>query len=408
MSLSAKKRILFVTENVTLAQVVRSVVLARSLDPSRWEVHFAAASFDPLVFAGTSFVQHPIFSLPKADVDAAIASGKRIYELDVLTRYVAEERALLERIRPDLVVGDLRFSLHTSAELTGVPYANLIDAFWSPHAVRERFPLPEHPIVRMVGVEKAERYFPMALPQVFSHFAKPVNQLRKRHKLAEVGSLLPMITAGDYTLFPETPSLVPMSGSPSHHVFIGPVLWAPAITPPPFWASVPDDRPLVYVTMGSSGQVDVLPRVLEGLAALQATVVVSTAGRYPMSRLPKNVLAADMLPGDVMARRADVVVCNGGASTAYQALAEGKPVVGIPYNLDQYLAMTAIAHSGAGVLLRAGTLTAAGVREATARALTDAPLRAAAKRVATDLARYRAADLFPAFVERACAGRRAA
>lgn len=69
--------------------------------------------------------------------------------------------------------------------------------------------------------------------------------------------------------------------------------------------------------------------------------------------------------------------------------------------------MTAIAHSGAGVLLRAGTLTAAGVREATARALTDAPLRAAAKRVATDLARYRAADLFPAFVERACAGRRA-
>lgn len=100
-----------------------------------------------------------------------------------------------------------------------------------------------------------------------------------------------------------------MSGSPSHHVFIGPVLWAPAITPPPFWASVPDNRPLVYVTMGSSGQVNVLPRVLEGLAALQATVVVSTAGRYPMSRLPKNVLAGG---GDVMARRADVVVQRRG------------------------------------------------------------------------------------------------
>jgi UDP:flavonoid glycosyltransferase YjiC (YdhE family) len=35
-----------------------------------------------------------------------------------------------------------------------------------------------------------------------------------------------------------------------------------------------------------------------------------------------------MIPGDLAARKASVVVCNGGAGTGYQALAEGTPIVG--------------------------------------------------------------------------------
>ncbi|RXL56259.1 hypothetical protein EO238_33760, partial [Citrobacter sp. AAK_AS5] len=40
-SISARKRILFVGEAVTLAHVVRPAVLARALDPSRYEVVLA-------------------------------------------------------------------------------------------------------------------------------------------------------------------------------------------------------------------------------------------------------------------------------------------------------------------------------------------------------------------------------
>ena len=38
---------------------------------------------------------------------------------------------------------------------------------------RQGFPLPDHPIVRLMGVERAARYFPKALPWVFAHFARP-------------------------------------------------------------------------------------------------------------------------------------------------------------------------------------------------------------------------------------------
>ena len=45
---------------------------------------------------------------------------------------------------------------------------------------------------------------------------------------------------------------------------------------------------------------------------------------------------------------------NGGSTTGYQALAEGRPVLGIPFNLDQYLASQAIERTGAGLVVRAG------------------------------------------------------
>src|SRR5438132_2651447 len=102
-----RPRILFVSEAVTLAQVVRLATLARSLDPTRYEVHFAAARFDELVFGGAPFLRHPIFSLSPEVVEARVVGGRRIYGASTLARYVAEERALLTALRPALVVGDL-------------------------------------------------------------------------------------------------------------------------------------------------------------------------------------------------------------------------------------------------------------------------------------------------------------
>jgi UDP:flavonoid glycosyltransferase YjiC (YdhE family) len=57
-------------------------------------------------------------------------------------------------------------------------------------------------------------------------------------------------------------------------------------------------------------------------------------------------------------------------------------VVGLPFNLDQYLCMTAIAEAGAGLLVRSGTATTGSVRAAVDRALHDEALRDGARRAA--------------------------
>jgi UDP:flavonoid glycosyltransferase YjiC (YdhE family) len=398
------KRILFDSENVTLAQVVRLVTLAQSLDPRRYEIHFACSSFDELIFAGTRFQKHPLYTLPLERVDHALASGKRLYEKRDLRAYLAADLEVLDRVQPALVIGDFRLSLTVAAPLRGVPFAALINAYWSPFAVHEGFPLPEHPIVELLGVELAARYFPKALPRVFAHFAKPVNELRKQHGLPAIGSLPDVLTFADYVLHPDVPEIVPTRGLPSTHAYLGHVPWSPNV-PMPALDGLAPTRPLVYVTLGSSGKWDRLGLVLSALAELPVNVLLSTAGRKEDVAAAPHLRSARYVPGDLAASRAALVISNGGASTAYQALSAGCPVVGIPYNLDQYLAMTAIEKTGAGVLLRSGTLDKPTLTNAVATLLSSGAARDSARRVSAAMARYDARSRFSEFVERASAAR---
>jgi UDP:flavonoid glycosyltransferase YjiC (YdhE family) len=393
-----RRRVLFVSEAVTLAQVVRLVVLARGLDPRRYEVHFASAAFDELVFAGTEFVRWPIHSLSPERVHHLVHAGRRIYGLRTLRRYLDDDRRVLEAVRPDVVVGDLRLSLSVAAPLAGVPYAALINAYWSPHAVRAAFPLPDHPIVRLLGERLAARHFPKALPRVFDFFAAPVNRLRRAHGLAPLGSLPEVLTHGDLTVFPDVPELVPTAGGPASHRYLGPVLWSPAVPRPPWWERLDPGRPTIYVTLGSSGRAELAPLVVSALAATDAQLLVATAGRVAIPPGPR-VYVADFLPGDQAAARADVVVSNGGSTTGYQALAAGTPVVGLPANLDQHLAMQAITGAGAGRQVRAGAATAETVRAVVATVLEDPSYRRAAWRIAGSFAASNAAARFETWLE---------
>jgi UDP:flavonoid glycosyltransferase YjiC (YdhE family) len=394
-----RRRILFVAEAVTLAQVVRLATLARALDPTRYEVHFASARFDDLVFRGTDFTRHPIWSLSAAKIDARVARGRRLYGLRTLATYVREERALLQAVRPSLVVGDLRLSLAVSAPLERVPYAALINAYWSPFAVRERFPLPEHPIVKLLGVAIAERHFERALPFVFRHFARPVNALRRRHGLTDLGTLPDVLTFADHTLFPDIPAIVPTSGLPAHQQYLGYVPWSPPVPLPDWWNRLDPARPTIYVTLGSSGRVQCLPAVIEASRALGAQLLLATAGRVHLGAFPSHVFAADFLPGDIAARRADVVVSNGGSTTGYQALAQRRPVLGIPFNLDQYLASEAIVRSGAGLMVRAGLASAETVASALTRLFSEHSFTARAAALATALDRSPAPAAFARLVD---------
>ena len=382
----SRKRILFVAENVTLAQVVRLVALARELPTERYEVHFACGSFSPVAFAGTSFARWTIPTIDGQDSLRRLERGQRIYETRLLARYVAAELDLIERVRPDLVIGDFRLSLAISAPLSGVRLATLINAYWSPFAEREAFPVPDHPMVKLLGVALAERYFPQALPKVFAHFAAPVNALRKRHGLAPVGSLLEVLTHGDYTLYPDVPELCPTSGLPSSHRYLGAIEWSPDV-PVPDCLNEHGTEPLVYVTLGSSGKIEVLDAVLEALSGLPVIGLLATAGRVRAAHLPANVRAVDFVPGVLAAGAARFVVTNGGSSTGYQALRQGRPVLGIASNLDQYLAMSAIRRAGAGVLVRAGSATVQELSSAMQTLLESSELESGATAVAQAFAR---------------------
>jgi UDP:flavonoid glycosyltransferase YjiC (YdhE family) len=409
---SSRRRVLFVAEGVTLAQSVRLVALARALDAERYEVHFASSDFPDLVFAGVPFVRHHITTLAPEAAARALEAGRRLYETADVLRYIEAERALLRAVSPALVVGDFRLSLSTSAELEGLPSAVLINAYWSPFARRTSFPVPDHPIIGFLGEALTERYFPRAIPHVFRHFARPFDVARARHGLAPIGSLLELLTHGTFTLYPDDPWLTPVDGAPSHHHFLGPVCWQPEPAPRAAgaavagelgddpWRGLDPERPRVYATLGSSGALRLLPMVVEALADLPVSALIATAGRAQLGSLPSHVVARPFVRGGDVARRAALVISNGGSTTGYQALAEGTPVLGLPSNFDQHLATRAIDGAGAGLSIRARSASVEQIRASVQRALDDAALARNARAVAERFAHHDSASAFRAFVAR--------
>ena len=357
------RRVLFVAEAVTLAHVTRTLTLSRMLDGYQvcraWDPRFNGLTGEP----PGPYV--PIHTIPRARFAAALARGTPIYRGSDLSRYVADDLALIERFRPDVVVGDFRLSLDVSARLAGVPYLTVTNAYWSPSATVLP-PVPDIALTRLVGVRLAQRLFDSGRDAVGRWHGRAHRELRRRYGLSPGASdVREAYTRADVTLFADLPELVPLSGD--GHRFIGPVTWSPDLPAP----ALPADRPVVYVTLGSSGRAPLLGRVLSALADLPVSVVAATAGAPVPSRVSANAHVATMLPAAAILPRARLAIGNGGSPSTYQALEAGVPVLGICDNLDQYLNMSLVERAGAGWLLRGGRASVTAIREAVRRALTD-------------------------------------
>lgn len=397
---NSRKRILFVAEAVTLAHVVRLVVLAQALDPACYEIYFACAEAFDFVLKSCGFKRRAISSISGEQFMQALARGSPIYDTATLQNYIEEDLNVLDGIKPDLVVGDFRLSLAVSAPLRNIPYAAVVNAHWSPYSILQGFPFPEHPLSKVVGVKLASIMFGIVQPLVFSLHARPINTLRKRYGLSSLSDLRHAYTYGDYVLYADTPYLVPTTNLPPNHHYIGPVIWSPEIALPFWWEDRPMDRPWIYATLGSSGQVSVLPEMIEAIRGLPVYLLLATAGRVQTDNLPENVWTVDYMPGLLAAKNSQLVICNAGSASAYQALSQGVPVLGIASNMDQYLTMSAIARVGAGVLLRAGQAERDSIAASIRQLLGDGAYRVNAQKVAHDFEQYESSGLFRDFIKK--------
>ena len=300
--MTAPKRILFMAEAATLAHVIRPLELAKTAAALGYEVHFACAENDltrqrAFLFHDVPFSRWNIRSQPSARFLKAADTGARLFDFPTLLDYAADDLRLFEQVRPDLVVGDFRWSLAASAPAYGVPHAALQNAYWSPNAAPlARFPLPEYLplrlLARLLGEHLTAALSGPTRPLAMGYHLRPINRLRRRYGLPPFGGLFEALTHGDYTLYADLPDLVPIDPLPERQRYLGPMAWAPPSPLPEWWADLPADRPLVYVSLGSSGRGEVLPALLAALANLPLTAMLATAGVAADGAWPANVYTA--------------------------------------------------------------------------------------------------------------------
>ena len=321
-----------------------------------------------------------------------------MYDYATLKSYTEEDLALIDTVKPDLIVGDFRISLAVSARIAKIPYATISNAYWSPYAPKQ-YPAPCLPLTRYLGVTAGSFLFRMAAPVAFKLHAIAMSRLNSHYGLPKMElDLRRVYTEADYTLYADIPSLFPLNNPPDNHFFIGPVLWSPPIKEPDWWEQLPTDRSVIYVSMGSSGSQGALQKVLNALNREEVTVIASGAGANVSLPQVSNFFTAEYLDGNAAAKLADLVICNGGSLTCQQAFAHGKPVLGIAANMDQFLNMESVNRANAGLVLRSDNLTETRILDAYNAILNNSSMTRSVENLQKEIGRLSEQKLFVRFV----------
>ncbi|KIN89260.1 nucleotide disphospho-sugar-binding domain-containing protein [Thauera sp. SWB20] len=363
-------RILFFAEGATLAHVARPALLTASLDPARFEATLARPASYAWVSDGGNADTRTLACQDSAVFAQRLARGLPLYDTATLERYVVDDLALIDAIEPDVVVGDFRLSLSVSARLRDVPYVTICDAYWSPERPL-RAVLPVLPFTRFTPIPLARLLFDALSPLAMRLHTVPLERLRARHGLPTLGhDLRRCYTDADLRLFANFPALFPELVPRDDAAFLGPLAWSPPA--PAAFDAAPTGKPLVYVSMGSSGDIGALSTIVAALEACGCDALVSTAGKpVPAALAASSARVFEFLPGDAACAQAQLVICNGGSPTTNQALGHGTPVLGVAVNMDQFLNMQAIEAFGAGLLVRGDRVSPALVARAVTRLLGE-------------------------------------
>ena len=207
-----------------------------------------------------------------------------------------------------------------------------------------------------------------------------------------------VFSEADHILYADLPQLVPTINPPSHHRYIGPVVWSFGKLPY-WWSSLRDNVRTAYVTMGTSGREDLARMVAHLLACMGWQVLLATADHEAVGGVRDGVFVANYLPDFLAANRASLVICNGGSASVYQALSAGTPVLGIPMILDQYLMMDYIRRFEAGEYIRAGMATADMVTRMVHLVVESQQYKTRAVQLRSQIFRYGTGERFQACVD---------
>jgi UDP:flavonoid glycosyltransferase YjiC (YdhE family) len=324
-----------------------------------------AHGFD-VVLAGPAAMEGAVAAMNDPDVVAA-GDGERwrfpaaMFGGVIAPRKLPELRAAAERFAPDLVI-------HPPVELAGP----LLAAERGLPSVTYGFAQPLEPVV-VAGM--AERVAP----------------------LWRAAGLDPDPHAGLYRgryLDPSPPGLRADRGAaePVAEPMRPEIPGDPAAALPG-WAAALGARPVVLVSLGTVplfNQPAAFGALLDGLAAEDVDVVVTVGELNDPAALgerPANVHVERWLPLAPLLPRCAAVVCHAGSGTTLAALTAGLPLVLVPNGADQHVNAAACRRAGAARTIAPADVTADAVRAA-ARAILapDAPERAAARRLAAEIA----------------------
>ena len=153
---------------------------------------------------------------------------------------------------------------------------------------------------------------------------------------------------------------------------------------------VQDERPLVYLTLGTvQNRSPVLRPVVDAVAGLPVRLLVTVGpdgDPAVLGEQPAHVTVERWVDQATVLPRCAVVVSHAGSGTFLGSLAVGRPQLCLPQAADQFRNAAGGVRAGAALALAPDEVTAEAVRTAVTRLLREEAFRRGAGVVATEIA----------------------
>ncbi len=389
---NAKKTIALFCDGGFLAHVTRSFEVGRALRRCfGHRVIFCCDGPYAHIPRDAGFEVVPVFTVNR-DITMKVAHSLLPPSLSwwtsICDQSVASDLQAIEQIKPDLVVGDLRWSLSTSARAASIPYVSVTNACWTDkfaHVVE----MPEgHLMGKLLGKKLAQKAFPKFTVTMMKYGAKGYTNVRKKHGLRPVETMWEAIE-GDITLLADLPEFMPVvRDTPPNFRYTGPLLWDATIGLPPWFSKLQKNKQTIYFTMGSTGDTKFFQEAVRVFGNTDYQILITTGGLAEIPNPPPNVFIAKYAPGEALMAVSDLVVSHGGNGTIYQALSCGVPIIGFPTIFDQEVNMRRVAALGAGVQMSNMMYDGTSLERAVRAVLGDPRYRERCRQLAARISRY--------------------
>lgn len=401
-----KKRILIAPEVVDLAETHRMTSFAEVFVKLNHEVIILGKGRYDYLFADKGFQRVYI------DYDEEWISEEKFRMMhnldengldfmteDELEKFVQLEVSLLNDLRPDVVITGFRPTLSISTKIARIPLVWVLSAVCSDMYYEKGLATAimsinqEIPALKLLP-PKVRNYIFCKMALKFPHKIEVWNKVMKKLNLGTFTNTT-KILKGDFNIMSDAKELFPEFGElPPYYAFSGPLLMESNIKMPESVRNYHKntDRPMVFFSMGSSGEPEIFKAIIAGFKDQPYDVFVASTNiieRDEIPFIPNNVIVEKFYPAFEITSMADAVVIHGGQGTVYTTAMAGTPFVGIPMFGEQQHNLDNLARKGCGIVLSRYNLKSQTLNQSINKILKHKKFKESITKVQRELMKYK-------------------
>lgn len=321
-------KFLLIPENNSLSHIAKCLSIMEILKLNRHEVHIAISKKHSN-FLNSLGIEHHILSDIQETDNGGFPSFKWFSDIEIIANCIHEEVALINKIKPDRVLGVFRFTLYASSQIVKIPYDSLICGCMIPDS-NEVLGFSENE----EGIDLQKKF----MDNFFRFAGKKASLALVKFGLEKIDDIR-LALKGERTFLWDFPEFMPIQKQ-SNITHVGPISLHHWPYDQVNLDSILDSKyPIAVVSFGTcvTDNATVL-RIVKLLLDLGYQVIVAAGRQKEMLDIKQSdprVTIFKFAPLNKIFPYTSLLVTHGGQMTVFEALQNKIPVLVMPLQPEQ-------------------------------------------------------------------------